>query len=32
MAYYALAKAGLVRVPLHPKDLPADLAEKAAFA
>jgi acyl-CoA synthetase (AMP-forming)/AMP-acid ligase II len=32
VAYYALAKAGLVRVPLHPKDLPADLATKAKFA
>jgi acyl-CoA synthetase (AMP-forming)/AMP-acid ligase II len=32
IAYYALAKAGLVRVPLHPKDTPADLATKSEFA
>jgi acyl-CoA synthetase (AMP-forming)/AMP-acid ligase II len=32
VAYYALAKAGLVRVPLHPKDTPTDLSTKAEFA
>jgi acyl-CoA synthetase (AMP-forming)/AMP-acid ligase II len=32
VAYYALAKAGLVRVPLHPRDPAEDLAQKAAFA
>jgi acyl-CoA synthetase (AMP-forming)/AMP-acid ligase II len=32
VAYFALAKAGLVRVPLHPKDTPADLSMKADFA
>lgn len=31
VVYYALAKAGLVRVPLHPRDTHHDLAQKAAF-